>query len=197
MKKFNGYEETQAYRGFEKLPEGGYVTKIQNVKYMEGKNGNSDMIILAFDVIEGEHKDYFKNQFESQTGEDKKWKGTFTIYCPKDDGSEKDGWTKRSFKTIMEDIEASNPGYAWNWDENTLKNKIFGVIFGEVNDVIDGKQIKYNKAKKTATVDNIRKGNFKIPKPQYRNGAKIDSGEKVSGNEDFMSVEGTNEEIPF
>lgn len=74
MKKFNGYEETQAYRGFEKLPEGGYVTKIQNVKYMEGKNGNSDMIILAFDVIEGEYKDYFKNQFESQTGEDKNGK---------------------------------------------------------------------------------------------------------------------------
>lgn len=197
MKKFNGYDEIQAYRSFEKLPVGGYVTKIQNVRFMEGKNGNSDMIILAFDVIEGEHKDYFEKQFESQTAEDKKWKGTFTIYCPKDDGSEKDGWTKRSFKTIMEDIEASNPGYAWNWDENTLKGKEIGIIFGEVNDIIDGKGVKYNKAKKTASVDSIRKGNFKIPDPQYRNGAKINSGAEATGSEEFMSIDGTQEEIPF
>ncbi len=197
MKKFNGYDETQAYRGFEKLPVGGYIVKIQNVRFMEGKNGNSDMITLAFDVTEGEYKDYFKKQFESQTTEDKKWKGTFTIYCPKDDGSEKDGWTKRSFKTIMEDIEASNPGYVWNWDENTLKGKNLGIIFGEVNDVIDGKEIKYNKAKKTSSVENIKKGNFKIPNPQYRNGAKINSNVEVTGNEDFMSVDGLEEEIPF
>ena len=197
MKKFNGYDEIQAYRSFEKLPVGGYVTKIQNVRFMEGKNGNSDMIILAFDIIEGEHKDYFKKQFESLTAEDKKWKGTFTIYYPKDDGSEKDEWTKRSFKTIMEDIETSNPGYAWNWDENTLKGKEIGIIFGEVNDIIDGKGVKYNKAKKTASVDSIRKGNFKIPDPQYRNGAKINSGAEATGSEEFMSVDGTQEEIPF
>lgn len=197
MKKFNGYDEIQAYRSFEKLPVGGYVTKIQNVRFMEGKNGNSDMIILAFDIIEGEHKDYFKKQFESQTAEVKKWKGTFTIYYPKDDGSEKDEWTKRSFKTIMEDIETSNPGYAWNWDENTLKGKEIGIIFGEVNDIIDGKGVKYNKAKKTASVDSIRKGNFKIPDPQYRNGAKINSGAEATGSEEFMSVDGTQEEIPF
>ena len=95
MKKFNGYDETQAYRGFEKLPVGGYIVKIQNVRFMEGKNGNSDMITLAFDVTEGEYKDYFKKQFESQTTEDKKWKGTFTIYCPKDDGSEKTDGPKK------------------------------------------------------------------------------------------------------
>ena len=54
MKKWNGYEDTQAYSENEKLPAGGYVLKIQNVRLDEGKNGNSDVLVIAFDIAEGE-----------------------------------------------------------------------------------------------------------------------------------------------
>lgn len=197
MKKFKDYDETQSYTESAKLPVGGYVVKVQNVRFEEGTNGNSDRLILAVDVSDGEYKDFYKKQYESQTGEDKKWKGTFTIYCPKDDGSEKDNWTKRRFKTIMEHIEESNPGYSWNWDENTLKGKLFGAIVGEIHTIIDGKNIEYNAIRFTNTVENIKKGNFRLPDPQYKNGASAKEDKEVTGAEGFMNVDGTQEEIPF
>lgn len=197
MKKFKDYDETQSYSESAKLPIGGYVVKVQNVRFEEGTNGNSDRLVLMVDVNDGEYKDFYKKQYESQTGEDKKWKGTFTIYCPKDDGSERDNWTKRRFKTIMEHIEESNPGYSWNWDENTLKGKVFGALVGEIHTEIDGRNIAYNAIRFTTTVDNIRKDNFKIPEPQYKNGASPKENREVTGDEGFMNVDGTQEEIPF
>ena len=194
MKKFNDYETTQSYSNSEKLPVGGYVLKVANVRYEEGQNGNSDRIQLMFDIAEGEQKDFFRKQYDAQTSEDKKWKGTMSIYVPKDDGSEQDTWTKRRFKTIMEAFEASNSGYAWNWDENSLKGKLIGGVFGEIKTVIDGKDITYVGMRYTITADDARKGNFKIPDIQYKNGATANSGK----NDDFMSVpKGSEEEIPF
>lgn len=193
MKKFNNYAETQSYQEFKKLPVGGYVFKVQQVRFEEGTNGNSDRIILAGDIDEGDYKGYFKEQFDGNTSENKKWKGIITIYCPKDDGSEKDGWTKRAFKTIMENFEASNPGFHWNWDETKLKGLVIGAIYGEINTVIDGNQIKYVGQRTTTTVDNIRAGAYSIPKPQYKNGAS----ETPSTTEDFISVSSDDEELPF
>ena len=197
MKKFKDYNETQSYAESARLPVGGYIVKVQNVRFEEGTNGNSDRLVLMVDIHEGEYKDFYKKQYESQTGEDKKWKGTFTIYCPKDDGSERDQWTKRRFKTIMEHIEESNPGYSWNWDENTLKGKLFGALVGEINTEIDGRDITYNAIRFTTTVDHIKKGNFKIPEPYSRGGASAGVKKEATGNEGFMSVDGTQEEIPF
>lgn len=201
MKKFNDYETTQSYSTSEKLPVGGYVLKIENVRYEEGQNGNSDRIQMMFDIAEGEQKGFFRKQYEYQTSEDKKWKGTVAIYVPKDDGTEQDGWTKKSFKTIMENFEASNPGYSWNWDENSLKGQLIGGIFVDTYSVIDGKEIKYVSlvARNIRTVDCIRSGNFKMPEPIKKNGAtgNVTSGSTNSGT-DFMSIpSGTKEEIPF
>lgn len=196
MKKFNDYETTQAYsNGGEKLPEGGYVLKIANVRYEEGQNGASDRLVLMFDVAEGEQKDFFRKQYESQTGEDKKWKGTTQIYIPKDDGSEQDNWTKRRFKTVMEHIEASNNGYKWNWDENTLKNKLIGGLFGEINTVISGKDITYVGFRFTESVENIRSGNYKVPTPYNKGGS---TGTSAKSDASFVNVtKGSAEEIPF
>lgn len=198
MKKFKDYDETQSYSESAKLPVGGYIMKVQNVRLEEGTNGNSDRLILMVDVNEGEYKGFYKKQYDSQTSEDKKWKGTFQIYCPKDDGSERDQWTKRRFKTIMEHIEESNPGYAWNWDENTLKGKLFGALVGEINTEIDGKDITYNAIRYTTTVENIKKGNFRIPDPYTKGGAAATKKPTSSGNDGFTNIpEGLDEEIPF
>lgn len=197
MRKFSGYEEISVYTASAKLPVGGYIVKVKNVRLDEGKNGASDRIVLMVDVTEGEYKDFYKNNYDNQTTEDKKWKGTFTIYCPTDDGSERDNWSKRKFKTIMEHIESSNAGYAWNWDENTLKDKVFGAIVGQINTVIDGKDIEYNSIRFTETTENIRKGNYKVPEPYYKNGYGQGEKKEVTGSEGFMQVDGTQEEIPF
>lgn len=58
MKKLNGYAQAKAYADIERLPVGGYVLKILNVDYKEYDWG--DVIILSFDIAEGEHRDFFK-----------------------------------------------------------------------------------------------------------------------------------------
>lgn len=199
IKRFSDYETTQAYSNSEKLPVGGYVIKIENVRFENGTNGGSDRIVLAFDIAEGEQKGFYRKNFDAQTGEDRKWKGTYIIYLPKDDGSEQDKWTKRRFKTIMEHIEDANPGYSWNWDENSLKGKLLGALFGEINTVIDGKQITYVALRFTEKIANIRNKQFKIPEPYNKNGATVKpAAVSTQSSDGFMEIpKGVEEEIPF
>ena len=49
MKQLNGYAQAQAYSDSERLPVGGYVLKIMDVKYQENEWG--DVIILSFDIV--------------------------------------------------------------------------------------------------------------------------------------------------
>ena len=199
MRKFNGYETTQSYSNAEKLPVGGYVLKIANVRYEEGQNGNSDRVVFMFDIEEGEYKGFFRKQYESQTSEDKKWKGTFVLYYPKDDGTEQDGWTKARFKTVMENFEESNKGYKFDWDSEKLKGKLIGGIFVDTYSVIEGKEIKYVSlvSKNIRTVDCIRSGNYKMPDPIKKNGA-TGSAPAASSSDGFMHItSGSEEEIPF
>ena len=46
MKKLNGYETAQAYFEQERLPVGGYVLKILDVKYQENSWGDVILLIL-------------------------------------------------------------------------------------------------------------------------------------------------------
>lgn len=198
MKKFNGFDEAKEnakYSGSSQLPVGGYVAKVMDVKYIEGKDGNSDMINIAFDIEEGEYKGFFKKQFEENTQEDKKWKGKATIYVPNDDGSEKDGWTKNTFARWTNAFEDSNDKYHWDWDEKKWKGLLIGVIYGEVGTVIDGKSIKYNECRFPATVSQIREGNYKIPDIKKKKGY---TDVKPASSDGFVNVpDVAAEEIPF
>ena len=205
MKALNNFEESKkkaAYKGSSRLPVGGYVAKIKDVRYEEGKNDNSDMIILAYDIAEGEHKDFFKNQFDNNTQEDKKWKGRTTIYVPKDDGSERDEWTKTAFARWTNAFEDSNKGYVWDWDEKKWKGKMIGLIYGEVGTVIDGKPIEYTECRFPESVEKVRSGDFKIPAFKARKGydEAIDKqgDEERANDKGFMNIPDTiDEELPF
>ena len=150
MKQFGGFEDAQKnarYTGGEKLPAGAYVAKVMNVRYTPGENGNSDRIDVQFDIAEGEYKGFFKKQFEENTQEDKKWKGKASVYVPKDDGSEKDGWTKNSFAKWTNAFEDSNGSYKWDWDENKWKGLKVGLMFAETGNVIEGKEVVYTEVR--------------------------------------------------
>ena len=145
MKAFSNYAEVQVNTGsVEKLPVGGYVITIKSVKYEDNSaKGRADNIIFAFDIAEGEYKGYYAKRFEADTNEDKKWKGTYRLSVPTDDGSQNDGYAKSRFKGFMTSVEESNPGHKWNWDEQTLKGKLVGAAVGEINTEIEGKAITY------------------------------------------------------
>lgn len=202
MKQFSGYENaSKAARSTGgRLPAGGYICKIMDVKSTEPDGDKSGNIKIMFDIVEGEYKDFFKKQYDNNTSEDRKWKGTATIWCPKDDGSERDSWTKNAFASWTNGLEDSNEGYRWDWDENKWKGKMIGIVFGETGTVIDGKEIVYTEARRGASVEDIRKGNFREQKFKKKNGYTGTGGSAStpSGN-DWMNVDESKDEegIPF
>ena len=199
MKQFNNYDEAKKQAqaaGGAKLPKGAYVCKIMGVRYEEGKDGKSDVLVLQFDITEGEQKDFFKKQYEANTAEDKKWKGVVRVYVPNDDGSEKDGWTKRSFAGWIDSVEKSNPGYSWGWDENTLKNKMVGIVFGETGTVIEGKNIVYTEPRFGVDVAVVRSG--KAPEAKFKSKNGYGTVKAAPDDDDFMSIpDGVEKEVPF
>lgn len=202
MKPINNFDKVRGYdTGSTQLPVGGYVLKIAGVRYETGQGGNSDRIVVAFDVAEGDYKGFFQNRYDADTNEDRKWKGTANLYVPKEDGTEQDEWTIRKLKTFTNALQDSNDGYKWDWDESKWKGLQIGGVFGDVYSVINGKQVKFTAFRAAASVENIRKNDYRIPKPQYKNGAVPQPTEDAVGklaSEDFMQIApGTEEEIPF
>lgn len=133
MKKFAGYDDVQVNEGFEKLPAGGYKCYIKQAKIEAWKNGNGQSIVLLIDIKEGEHKDFYKKQFDAQT-QDKKWKGVARVGIPTDSSSE---GMKKAFKGFVTVLENSNKEFKFPWDKSdedtckALKEKLIGFVFGE------------------------------------------------------------------
>lgn len=133
MKKFAGYDETQAFGDYVSLPAGGYKCYIKQAKIERWQNGNGESLVLCIDIKEGEYKDYYSKNFNEQTSE-KKWKGVARIGIPTDASS--DGM-KRAFKSFITALENSNKGFIFPWDKTeneqfkALKDKLIGFVFGE------------------------------------------------------------------
>lgn len=195
MKKFNGYDEAKKAadaQGSAKLPKGAYVCKIKQVR-----NENDERLVVAFDIAEGEYKDFFQKQFDANESEDKKWKGKTNIFIPKDDGSDLDALTKRTLAGWTSAIEKSNEGYKWDWDENKWKDKLVGIVFGETGTVIEGKEIVYTEARFAIEAQKVREGKAPEAKFKARNGYKGNTGE-IATAADFMKIPaGGKEELPF
>lgn len=202
MKAFNGFDAAQeaAKRtAGEKLPAGAYVCTVKNVQYVNGEEGYSDRIDILFDITEGEYKDFFKKKYEADESEDKKWKGRKSIYVPKDDGSDKDEWTKNSFAKWVNGFEDSNEGYKWDWKESKWKGLTVGIVFGETGTVINGREIVYTEARFAVDVKKVRDGSAPAAKFVAKKGyTGSKTPEQPAGSEDFMQIpENSNEEIPF
>lgn len=199
MKKFGGYDDAMKNAQYSggRLPAGAYVCKVMNVRYEEGQNGNSDMIQVQFDIAEGEQKDFFRTQYDNNQNEDKKWKGKVTIYVPKDDGTEKDEWTKNSFAKWTNAFELSNAGYKWDWHEDKWKGLIVGIVFGDTGTVVDGKEIVYTEARYPVGIEDVRSGKCKDAKFKAKNGY-TGTASNNSNDDAFMTIpDGVEEEIPY
>lgn len=194
MKPFADYETIQAAGEFEKLPKGAYEVKIEQAKvttYTGRDGGTFEKLEIAFDIDKGEYAGYYRRNLESQQQEDKKWKGVLRIYVPKDDGSEKDQWTKRKFKAIIQAIEDSNPGYHWDWNESGLKGKIVGCVFQWKEWAMNGKSGWFANPYNFIDVAKVRSGEFKLPddKPLPKDQKPFDLN--ISAEDD------SEEDLPF
>lgn len=164
IRAYNGYKAERSSGAREKLPAGGYVGKILDTKVQHYDWG--DVLVLAFDITEGEYTNFFHTDFENNTAEDKKWRGTFRLNIPKDNGDEKDAWTKRNFNNAIWAFEESNPGYTWDWDESKIKNKLVGILYRDREWEMNGNTGWTTECCTLTSATDIRSGNFKTPKPK-------------------------------
>ena len=195
MKKFNNWENVKAASEFVPLSAGGYIVELKNAKVKEYKNQNGDAFErfeIAIDIAEGEFKDYYANDYCNQTNEDKKWKGVLRLYMPKEDGSEQDEWTKSRFKSFIEAVEDSNPGFHWDWDESKLRGKKIGCLFRLEEWEYNGKTGKKAQPFKAVSVEKIKSGNFKIPKEKL---LEKNASAPTAPTPEFRDI--PDEDVPF
>ena len=203
MKKFTGYAEATTLTERPRLPLGGYILRIMDARELTYSWGS--VLKVDFDIAEGEQKGFYQKDYDSQTQEDKKWKGSFRLNVPKDDGSEQDAWTKSRFKTVIEDaIEVSNAGYKWDWDETKLKGKVVGGIFNNKEWEMDGdsgyKSGFFTNCKSLISVEKIRSNDFTIPSDDLIPDNKRISKKPTStdSGDGFMNIpDGGMDELPF
>ncbi len=190
MKAFNGYEQAKTIVEQERLPAGGYVVIIKNAEEVSGQHGSR--LVISFDILEGDFKDYFATNYRNQTMEDKKWKGVLSMFVPVGDGSDKDNMTMSIFKTNILAIEESNPGYHWDWNEAGLKGKIVGARFRNKEYNYNGHQGMFTECFDFKPAEVIRGGKFKIPKDKLLPKSSVPSFNPA----DFTEI-GNESDLPF
>ena len=190
IKRFSGYDAAPTASPREKLPAGGYVAKILNAAIVEYSWGS--VLVLAHDITEGEYAGFWKADYDSNEREDKKWRGNLRITLPKDDGSDKDEWSKRSFNNLIWAVEVSNPGYAWNWNESSLVGKELGVLYRNKEWAMNGQSGWTTEACSVVSVDAVREGSFRIPRDK-----PLANKPASSATPTFTALPDDDGELPF
>lgn len=200
MKPINNWANVQAAKERDVLPAGGYIVKIVGVK--PDPSDPSSYVDFALDIIEGDHKGYYEADFKSQTQEDRKWKGVLRQFLPKEDGSEKDDWTKANWKALAIAFEDSNPGYHWDWDEAKLKGKTVGCLFRLEEWYVNGKKGWKARPFKFVPAERIRSGKFTTPNFKPHKDFPGDTPDNYQATEEkapsgFQPVEEDESMLPF
>ena len=161
------YKKAQAFDGETvKLPAGGYICKILNVKNEKSKNGKK-MLSVALDIAEGEFSGFFMNQYEnrkktSNPENPAKFPNNAVVRYV----LEGDYWLNR-FKGLMTSLEKSNDNFSWlecNHDENKIKGLHIGAIFGEEEyEKMDGSIGTTTKVTQIRSTEIIKEGNYTVP----------------------------------
>lgn len=175
IRKPNNWEQVQEYSVREKLPVGAYVCKVKQVTLQQNSTGQ--VMCILYDIAEGDYTGFYQRDFAGQTnGTEKKWRGVLRVWLPKDDGTTKDESTKRMFKGMVTSFEESNPGYRWNWDENSLVGKTVGIIYRNEQWEYNGKGGWAAKPLRCMSAAKVRSGDFTIPADKPLMGEARDTG---------------------
>lgn len=202
IRKPNNWNEVQEFTDRPKLPLGAYVCKVKQVAVQN--NGYGDQLCILFDIAEGDFSGYFNNDYKNNQNQNKKWKGVLRQWLPKDDGSEKDEWTKRSFKGMVTAFEKSNPGYQFDWNENSLVGKFVGILFRNEEWDYNGKHGWAVRPFKAISIDSVRNNDFTMPNDKpLKNASDAPSGYSTNYSDatasygNFAELEDDDDGLPF
>lgn len=203
-----GYKQAEAtsFSELPKLQPGGYVLKILNIKVEPTDWGSR--LAIQFDIAEGEFKGFFDKLYKATPDEweNKKWKGSMRLSIPHNTGDETK--FKKSlgyFKSQIQAFENSNANLhidcERDWDENVLKGKLVGVLFNEKEWEKDGKTGWFTQCKRFVSANDIRSGNFTIPKrEELKNKPSTASNDSFDPNanlSDFVEINAGDDTVPF
>lgn len=195
IKRPNNWNEVKEFSDRPKLPLGAYVCKVR--KAVIQNNGYGDQLCILFDIAEGEYNGFFNEDFKNNTNQDKKWKGILRTWLPKDDGSEKDEWTKRTLKGVVNAFEQSNPGYQFDWDESSLAGKMIGVLFRNEEWDYNGKTGWAVRPFRALTVDKVRNNDFTLPADKPLNNSAVAAYTTNPVSVDDFAVISDDDDLPF
>lgn len=197
IKGFGDFDKVTGYQDRPQLPVGGYVMRIMGAEVKENRIGQ--YVQVSMDIAEGQYKDFFANDYRAQDGGQraKVWHCNYLLNVPTDDGSERDGWTKKKFKTFTDALEASNDGYHFDWDEKKFKGLTIGGLFNmREYKTRDGNIGRSPNLAQVCSVEKIRTGKFRLPKDQLLSsggGAEVTTSDTVPGG--FAVVH--DDDLPF
>lgn len=169
MQKPDNYDSIPVVGDYEVLEPGGYICKIVNAKEEKSQSGR-DMLVIDFDIAEGEHKDIYQRRYDvlkkaSNSPDDMpKWpnNGVHRIMI-----NDSEGNFNKFLKTFITSVEQSNNFDFWGKNKGEakgLKGKLFGGIFGEEeyekNDGKIGTSTKLQWIRATSTIED---GKYQIP----------------------------------
>lgn len=179
MKIIPNYNDIDPNEGgsFENLPVNGYVCVITKVTDKPDK----EYLEIEYDVAEGKYSGWW-----SKTAERAGFWGGKLIRSYKDTAA---GF----FKGFTAAVEQSNPGYKWDWNEQSLVGKAIGLVIAlEEYRKQDGTYKDRLYVARNASVDKIRKGDFTVP--QYKPVANKPAAQSTTSG--FSEVD-DGSEIPF
>lgn len=191
----NKYKNAKAEKAssYAPLPAGGYVAKIAGARIEDYTWGS--VLVIAFDIYEGEYTNFFKDRFENDPRDDKKWKGVYRITIP-DEKSQYFSSQQRSFNNLIYSLETSNGNYVFDWNEKNLKGLLIGVLFRNKEWEFNGNTGWTTECCSVVSVDDIHEENFTIPKDKPLNKTQGFQNSQTTNTSPTMT-DIADEDLPF
>lgn len=198
MQKPNNYDNTKASGDFTPVEPGGHYITIKQLSESQSKKGRP-MIVVLFDFVEPDRqKGYFMDSFKSDVRPEKKWPRNGTQYIVTED---EEGKCSRSFKTFINCVEKSNPGFITQWGDGfaaQFKGKKIGGVFGKVENEYNGKVSMRSELRWFCKWESVKDAN--VPDPKYLPDHNVTQAapQQVSDSDVFMPIpDDAPDEIPF
>lgn len=173
--------------GSQRLPVGGYVCTIMDVKEDKTKSGKN-MIIISLDIAEGDYKEHYKKQFLSKNDKTAKW--GCIVYAVAE------GEYIQNFVAFCKYSEESN-NFNITWGNNfcsQFKGKKIGCVFGEEEFNGQNGIAVSTKPRYFLPIKDIREGKFTTPKKKALANSNSMQNTESSG---FIEVDADDDDLPF
>lgn len=200
MEKIENWDniEVNEFTENEKFILGGKLSKIVNVRNYD-YNGEK-RISLEVDIAEGNNTGYFQKKYDERNENAKFWDDGAQITFPANPTEDRD---KAYIKGLIKAIESYNPGFVWNWDEMSLKDKYLGTNFslkeyqGSDGNIYTKPQVsRYVNSKENFREDYIP--NVKTLNNGFVNYEEyISNKDQNSNNNDSVEIVLDDESLPF